>query len=183
MAGDEPWVDRIVGRQGRTNRKRPENRGSPFNVLQSCLRRLLLDFDSLAVVADRDRARLLGLGDLAHQVDVQETILEARAFHLDEIGELEYALEGARRDALIEDLAALAFLLGVFLAADGQRVLLGYDGQLRLIEARDRDRNAVRILAGPLDIVGRITGSGALEALIEQREQPVEAEGGTIKGS
>src|ERR1700675_355298 len=168
--------------QGPRSESAPENRGAPFNVRQCCLRGLLLDFDSLAV-ADRDRARLPGLGDLAHQVDVQETVLEARAFHQDEVGELEHALEGARRDALIEHLAALAFVPGVFLAADGQRVLFGYDGKLRLIEARDRDRYAVRILAGPLDIVGRITGSGALEALIEQREQPVEADGGTIKGS
>ena len=140
-------------------------------------------FDGLAAVADRDLARLLGLGDLAHQVDVQETVLEARALHLDEIGELEHALEGARRDALIEHLAALAFVLGVFLAADGQRVLLGYDGQLGLLKPATATDDAVRILAGPLDIVGRITGSGALEALIEQREQPVEADGGTIKGS
>src|SRR5580700_4413370 len=174
---------RSTQRGGARIESAPENRGAPINVQQSCLRRLLLNFDSLAVVADRDRARLLGLGDLAHQVDVQETVLEARAFHLDEIGELEHALKSARRDALIEHLAAVAFVLGVFLAADGQRVLFGYDGQLRLIEARDRDGNAVRILAGPLDIVGRIAGSGALEALIEQREQPVEADGGTIKGS
>src|SRR5580692_8050715 len=101
----------------------PENRGAPFKSQRSWLRSLLLNFDSLAVVADRDRARLLGLGDLADQIDVQETVLEARAFHLDEVGELEHALEGARRDALIEHLAAVAFVLGVFLAADGQRVL------------------------------------------------------------
>ena len=48
-------------------------------------------------VADRDRARLHRLGDLAHEIDVQEAVLEARALHLDMVGELEAALESARR--------------------------------------------------------------------------------------
>ena len=87
---------------------------------------------------DRDRTRLLGLGDLAHEVDVQETVLEVRALDLDKVGELEHALESARCDALIEHVAALLLLLGVFLAADGQRVLLRYDRKFGLVEARDR---------------------------------------------
>ena len=99
------------------------------------------------------------------------------------VGELEHALEGARRDALIEHLAALAFVLGFFSPRMVSVFSLAYDGQLRLAEARDRDRYAIRILAGPLDIVGRVAGSGALDALVEHREQPVEADGGTIKGS
>jgi hypothetical protein len=114
---------------------------------------------------------------------VQETVLEASALHLDKVGELEHALECARRDALIEHVTALILLLGVFLATDCQRVLFRYDGKLRLVKTGDRDTDAILVFTGPLDIVGRITGSGALEALIEQLEKPVEADGGTIKGS
>src|ERR1700733_3336482 len=78
-------------------------------------------------IPDRDRARLFRLGDLAHQINMQETVLEARALHLDEVGELEHTLEGTGGDALIEHFTALLFLLGVFLAADGQRIFFGYD--------------------------------------------------------
>src|SRR2546430_4721313 len=49
-----------------------------------------------------DLARLLRLGNLAHEIDVQESVLQRRASHLDVVGKLEDALERARRDALIE---------------------------------------------------------------------------------
>ena len=49
-------------------------------------------------------------------------------------------------------------------------------------EARDRDRYAILVLAGPLDIIGRIAGSAALDALIEQRKQPVESRRWNDKG-
>src|ERR1700722_4121039 len=105
------------------NQKRPGIRGAPFKSQPGCLRSLLLVLNSVAVaIADRNRTRLFGLGDLAHEVDVQEAVLEARALHLDEIGQLEHTLEGARSDALIEDVAALLLLLGILFAADGQRV-------------------------------------------------------------
>ena len=68
-----------------------------------------LDLLGLAVggaVRDLDLAGLRGLGDLADEVDMEEAVLEARALHLDMVGELEAALEGARGDAAIEDLAA-----------------------------------------------------------------------------
>ncbi len=87
-------------------------------------------------VADRDLARLLGLGDLAHEVDVQETVLERRALHLDVVGELEHALEGARGDALVERLALVLVGLGLLLAADRQRVFLDLDVELGLARSR-----------------------------------------------
>ena len=64
-----------------------------------------LDLLDLGAV-DRDGARLRGLRDLAYEVDMQESVLEARALHLDVVGELEAALEGARGDAAIKDIAA-----------------------------------------------------------------------------
>jgi inhibitor of KinA sporulation pathway (predicted exonuclease) len=41
-------------------------------------------------------------GTPAHQVDLEQAILEGRALHLDMIGEVEAALEWASRDALID---------------------------------------------------------------------------------
>ena len=71
------------------------------------------DLDHLRLaVADRDLARLLRLGNLAHEVDVQEAVLERGALHLDIVGKLEHPLESARRDALIEHLAGCFLVLG-----------------------------------------------------------------------
>jgi hypothetical protein len=78
---------------------------------------------------------------------VQESVLKAGALHLDEIGELEHPLEGTVGDALIEHLAALLFILGVFLAADGQGVLLRDDRQFRLVKTGYRDRDAIGVFA------------------------------------
>src|SRR5688500_2185968 len=72
-------------------------------------------------VADRDLARLLRLGDLAHEVDVQEPVRELGARDLDIVGKLEAALEGAGRDALIEHLAGLLAGLFLLLAAYRER--------------------------------------------------------------
>src|SRR5437667_1642145 len=132
-------------------------------------------------IADRDLARLLGLGNLAHEIDVQESVLEGRALDLDVVGKLEHALEGAGGDALVEHVAAVLVGLRLFLAFDRQRVFLRLDRKLVLAEAGYRDGDAVRILAGALDVIGRVARS-ALEA-VEHGEQPVKADGGTIEGS
>ena len=39
---------------------------------------------------------------------MEQAVLERRAGHLDAVGELEAALEGARRDALVEDVGLAA---------------------------------------------------------------------------
>src|SRR3954463_6163018 len=135
-------------------------------------------------VSDRNLARLFRLGDLADELDVQEPILELRAGHLDVIGKLEAAFERAGRDALIEHLTLVLFALFLFLAPNGERVFLGFDPQVVLGKARDRNRDAVGVLAGTLDVIGRISGGRAVKAgAIEHREQTVEADGGTIQGS
>ena len=61
---------------------------------------------------------------------MQETVLQRRALDLDEIGKLEDALEGARRDALIKGLAGFLFGLGLLVAADGEGVFLQLDIEL-----------------------------------------------------
>ena len=70
------------------------------------------------------RARLHGLGNVAHEVDVKQAVLQRRALHFDVVGELEAALEGARGDAAIEELAFLLLLAGLLLALHGEHVLL-----------------------------------------------------------
>src|SRR5262249_40373032 len=144
--------------------------------------RLRLDHLSLAL-ADRDLPRLLVLRNLAHEIDVQETVLEAGAANLDMVGELEATLEGAGSDALIEHVAIFLLLRGFLFTADRQRVLLHLDVEFLLGEAGDRNRNAVRVLPGALDVVGRIGGIAAVYAAerVEQREQPVKTDGRTIE--
>src|SRR5262245_22315720 len=141
-----------------------------------------LGFDHLGLAgADRDLARLFRLGDFAHEIDVQEPVLEGRTLDLDIIGELEDALERTRCDALIEHLTAVLLVLRLFLAFDRQRVLLRFDRKFVFAEARHSKRNAVGVVAGPLDVVGRITRS-SFEA-VQHGEQPVETDGRTIEGS
>ena len=67
------------------------------------------------------------------------------------------------------------------LALDGQRVLFRFDREVAFAEAGDRDRDAIVVLAGALDVVGRIARRGF--KAVEHREQPVEADGRTIEGS
>src|ERR1700751_1339760 len=112
-------------------------RGAPLKS-RCDLRRLGVDH-LRAAVADRDLARLHRLRDLTHEIDVQESVLERRALDLDMLGELEHALERARRDALVEHLALLLLGLGLLLALDRQRVLLRRDRELFLREARARE--------------------------------------------
>src|SRR5205807_1955495 len=144
---------------------------------------LMLDHLGLAV-ADRDLARLLGLGDFTDQVDVQETVLQRSALDLDEVGELEDALEGTRRDPLIKGFALVLVGRLLLLAADSQRVLLDLDRQLILAEAGRGYRDAVVVLASTLDVVGRVAGGRGVNAAnaVEQREQPIETDGRTIEG-
>src|ERR1700674_2290535 len=133
--------------------------------------------------ADRNLARLHRVGNFADEVDVEKAGFQGRTLDLDVIGELEAALEGTRRDALLEHLAGLLRLAGLLLATDGERAFLRLDRQVGLGKARHRDRDPIGILAGPLDVVGRIAGSFHAGRAIEQRKQPVEAHGRTIEGS
>src|SRR5690348_103637 len=115
---------------------------------------------------------------------MEQAVLKRSASDLDMLGQLEHALEGSRRDALIEHLAFGLVGLGL-LALDRQRVLLRLDRNLGLGEAGDRDRNAIGVLAGSLDVVGRVGRAVAFEArdLVEHREESVETDGRTIEGS
>ncbi len=98
------------------------------------------------------------------------------------VGELEAALEVAARDATVEILLLfLAFARGG-LAGDQQLVFLLGQVQLGFGEARDRHHDPVGIIAGLLDVVRRVAiGAGLAGHRVEQVEDPVEADGGTIE--
>ena len=58
-----------------------------------------LDLQEFAGTRERDRPRLHRLRNLVHKVDVQEPVLQPRAFDLDMLGELVVALKSARGNA------------------------------------------------------------------------------------
>ena len=89
-------------------RKRPDNRGAPkLHPVRSLGGELgRLDIQDFAGARDRDRPGLHCLWDLAHEVDVQEPVLQARTLDLHMVGELEVTFEVPLGDALVEHVAA-----------------------------------------------------------------------------
>ena len=71
------------------------------------------DFPGRALRGDGDRARLHGLGQLSHQIDMQKTMLQSSTLHDDMVGELEAALEAARGDAAMK-ISRIRFLAELF---------------------------------------------------------------------
>ena len=65
---------------------------------------ILADGLRRAARGDLDPARLQRLGNLALQLDGQQPVLEVGAHDLHVIGEIEALLEGAGRDAPVQDL-------------------------------------------------------------------------------
>src|SRR5258708_9853177 len=169
LAARHPHPDRLP---------KPGEPAAKGSERETGLCRLLLDRLRLRAGGDGDRPRLHRLGDLADQLDMQHAVIEAGADHLDGVGELEAALEGAAGDAAVEVLRGVLLLLG--LAGDQQRVLLDLDVEIAGAEAGDGHAQAIGFIAGLLDVVGRI-GRGAVGARgrIDQARQAVEADGGT----
>ena len=84
----------------------------------------------LRSAADVDLPRLHRLGDLAHQLDREQPVLQVRAPDLDMVGKREAALERAVGDPAIDEVAALLVALVRLAARDQQHVLLGGDVDL-----------------------------------------------------
>src|SRR3954468_12198688 len=83
----------------------------------------------------------------------------------------------------MQDLHALG--LGMLAGLDQERVLLLDEVDLVGREARDRHRDAILVLAKPLDVVGRPVGAarvGGAHRGVEQVEQAGEADGRAIQG-
>src|SRR5262245_26784837 len=112
---------------------------------------------------------------------MQQAVLHGGTLDHDMIGELEPALEASRRDAAMEERGVL--MLGAFFAADGKGILLHLDGEVALAETGNGHADAILVFADALDIVGRVARGLAVETRerIEQRAEPVEADGGAIK--
>src|SRR4051794_40568694 len=144
-------------------------------------RRTLVTPDIAALgPADVDLLGLHRLGDLAHQLDRQQPVLEVRAFDLDMVGEREAALERAGCDSAIDVIVALLLAFVVLAAGDDQHVLLRGDVDLVGLEPGDRELDAIVVIA-ELDeverriILLRLPG----RAVLEHVEQAVETDGGT----
>jgi len=89
-----------------------------------------------------------------HELESQHSVIEARASDLYVIGKRELPLEPACRNALVEIL--LLFRIGL-LARNHEQIRLGRNAQLIRPEACNGKADAIRILAGLLDVVRRIT--------------------------
>src|SRR3569832_299285 len=131
---------------------------------------------------DRNGARLLGLGEQALQLDMEQAVLERSTgdFHI--LGQLEAQLEGALGNAAMEELTSLAFALRSLGTLDDEAVLFGLETQVAVGKAGDGDRDAIGVLADLLDVVGRIGLGFLAHEAGEAVEQPVEADGRTIEG-
>ena len=130
--------------------KAPQYRGAPkLHPVRSSGGELgRQDLQDFAGTRDRDRPRLHCLWDLAHEVDVQEPVLEAGTLDLHVVSELEATFEVPRGDALVEYVAALLIVVGLLLASERQRVLFCFDREISVGEASDCNRDAIVVLAG-----------------------------------
>src|SRR5205823_3171252 len=104
-----------------------------FNRLLRCRSILALSAsDRLTLLApfariDLDLLRLHRFGDLAHQVDCEQSVTNVRTLDLDMVGKREAALERARGDAAIDIVGALVFGLIALAAGHDQHILLSRD--------------------------------------------------------
>jgi hypothetical protein len=113
------------------------------------------------------------LGLRALEIEVQQPVVEPGALHLHPFRQHEGALELPRGDAAMQEDAPLGIVL--LAAADHQLVVLLRDLQVVHGEAGDGQRDAQAVIAGLLDIVGRVA-IGALAHAVEHLLEVVEAE-------
>ena len=118
---------------------------------------------------------------LPHELDFKQAVVERSTLDLDVVFEIELALEGSRRDALIQERmigAALGLPIGLA-AGDRQLVLLSSDCDLLRREAGDRQRNPIAILTGTDDVVGGIVVLAVQPlGVVDEIEQAIEADAG-----
>src|ERR1700682_2698768 len=127
------------------------------------------------VGVDRNPARLHGLRQLAHQLDLQEPVFKRRACYLDVIGEVKFAPGRTCRDALEEVLVIAVFCLTPF---HGQHVLLCRDGDLLRLEAGQSERDAIVVLTDACDVVGRVVVFALqTKRIVDEAEQTIEPDG------
>src|SRR5438270_6359614 len=123
---------------------------------------------------DLDLARLHGFGNLAHQFDHQQAVLETRALDLDMVGECELPFERSCRDTAIQEVPPFPFSLA---ALEREHVLLGRQRDFIRAEAGQRHRNPEAVLVHAFDIVEGIVIFGGLLNFVEGIEQTIETDG------
>ena len=99
---------------------------------------------------DFDLSGFHGLGHFALQFDLEQSVLERGAPHLDKVGKIEATFEWPTRDAPVEVLGPVLFLIDT--TRDCQRVSVNRNADLFGLESRDRERNAVLVLTGSNDV-------------------------------
>src|SRR5262249_18998615 len=107
-----------------------------------------------------------------NEIDIQQSVVERGAGHLDAVGQDETALELPRGDAAVQEHAAGLVAL---LAAGHQLVVLDLNRQILARETGDRQRDAEAALAALLDIVGRVALASLADA-IERAFELLEAQ-------
>src|SRR5688500_4795406 len=130
--------------------------------------------------ADWNAPRFHLLGDFSHELDLQQTILECRAFDLDVVGEIKDPLERARRDPLVQVILIGRFRLASF---NGEHVLFGRHRNFNRRETGQRQRYLVAVFRLPLDVIWRIVilPLGALRR-IKEVEKMVVSDSGPRQG-
>ena len=113
---------------------------------------MLFVFEAWLPVSISMRRGFIASGNLPHELDFEQAVVERSTLDLDVVFEIELALEGSRRDALIQELmiwSGLGLPIGL-VAANSQLVLLSRDRDLVRREAGDSQRNPIAILPGEL---------------------------------
>ena len=116
----------------------------------------------IVATVDGDFLRFQRLRNFPDQTDIQQPVYELRARYFNVIRKVEFALEAAVGNSLIQ-VIAVVFNTGFF-TANSEDSFLDLDVQLAFFEARDRQRNSVMVLAGRFDIVRGIAGSDLVAA-------------------
>ena len=147
----------------------------------------MIDCPDLIALSNRfaglnlDAAWLHRFGHFALQFDLEQSILERRALHLDKVGEIEATFERPTGDAAVEVLGLVLLLVDA--TSDYQRVSVNRNADLLGLEASNRKRNAVLVLTGSNDVAGRVIILRLKpKALVHQVEQPIKADAGPPEG-
>src|SRR5882724_10919908 len=173
------WLDLAKGSPGAAG-PRAGNPKSTYRIAAGPLRSgRLAVLDLLVVVAsagvDRNPARLHGLRQLTHQLDLQEPVFQRCACDLDIVGEVELVPERTSRDALEQVLVITVLYLAAF---HGQHVLHCRDGDILRLETGQSERDAIVVLTDACDVVGRIVVPALQpERIIDEVEQTIEPDG------
>jgi hypothetical protein len=138
-----------------------------------------LGLDLVNVVGGRravnsDAPRLHRLGDLADQLNREQSVVEGRALHLNIVRQVELPLEMPGRDAPVKEVTLGLLGLAAF---NGDDVLLGSDGNLVGRETGDRQRDLVPVIRQTFDVVRGIGFLGGPLGRFGEVKQTIETYG------